>query len=162
MADIDLDKIRAEYAAPYYLAVVDLDDDEFQEFVHIAQAAALNEVIWMLGTEEWRCRKAGAWFALVRDEPEVDAALRESLLTSRATLTSTDLGVCLAQRIGAESLPIILKNQAIAIRDKHGPQSIISELIKSLGGDPLVDDTTEHSNARFVHMRNMAKRIAEA
>lgn len=160
MTPVDVERIRFVYTAPYYLSMLDLDGAQLQEFVQLAEAAEVEEVLWMLKTEEWRSRKAGAWFTLVRTEPEIDEALRLSLLTSRGRLTAPDLGVALAHRLGAASVPLLLEYQSIGIRDDHGPLGETSALITSLGGTPLGDDPSDLAATRIRAMRELANRIA--
>lgn len=160
---VDLDRIRALYTAPYYLSITTLDDDGIREFVRIARDARVDEVLWMLGTEEWRCRRAGAWFALVREEAEIQQALEQSLLTSRGSLTAPDLGAVLAQLRGAACIPLLLAYQERGLRDNHhGPQGEIAALIRDLGGTPLTDDDSDGSTARMARMRDTAARILTA
>lgn len=160
MAPVDIDRIRAEYTAPHYLAMADLDDAAARRFAALADAAEVDEVRWMLETEEWRCRKAGAWFALRRREPEIAEALRLSLLSSRGSLTAPDLGIVLVQRLGADALPLLLEYQATALREQHGAQGPVSALIRSLGGVPLADDASELELARTAAMQETAALIA--
>lgn len=160
---VDVEKIRALYTAPYYLSITTLDDDGIHEFVRIALGAQVDGVLWMLGTEEWRCRRAGAWFALVREESEIQHALEQSLLTSRGSLTAPDLGAVLAQLRDAACLPLLLEYQERGLRDNHhGPQGEIAALIRDLGGTPLTDDDSEGSTARMARMRDTAARILTA
>ncbi|MGO3148137.1 MAG: hypothetical protein ACTIJ6_10715 [Leucobacter sp.] len=154
-----VDRIRSDYAAPYYLSIPNLDTAGLEQFVELATSAELDEVLWMLSTKEWRCRKAGAWFALVRDEPEIDEALRISLLTSTDGLSSPDLAVCLSERLGAASLPALLEYESIGTHDQHGPRRSVTALITALGGTPGFDDATERVSTQVAAMRETARRI---
>lgn len=160
MAPVDVDRIRSVYTAPYYLSMHDLSEAQFDELVHVAKESDFDEVLWMLRTEEFRSRKMGAWFTLVRTEPEVDEELRQSLLTSRGRLTAPDLGIALAQRLGSAALPVLIEYQSIGIRDGHGPLGETSALIMSLGGTPLGDEPSELAAARMAALRDLATRIA--
>lgn len=158
-APIDADRIRSVYAAPYYLAMPTLDDAEIKHFVELATSVELDEVLWMLNTKEWRCRKAGAWFALVRTESLIDDALRMSLLNSTDGLSSPDLAVCLAERLGAAGLPALLEYESSGTHGEREPQLRVSALITALGGTPAFDDATESVIAQVAAMRETARRV---
>ncbi|WP_427868712.1 hypothetical protein [Leucobacter luti] len=160
MSSVDVEKIRAEYTAPFYLELPDLDEAQRELLACTARGARFDEVLWMLETEEWRCRRMGAWFALMRDEPGAVEAIFASLATSRGEYTAPDLGVALAQRVGSSALPAIFACHRRGVEEQRGPQGLLSALVRELGGDPEPDDATEVHRARVTRMRETAARLA--
>ncbi|HXR44402.1 MAG TPA: hypothetical protein VN759_06315 [Pseudolysinimonas sp.] len=124
MADVDEDRIARDYTAPFYLAYRELSDPssgKVAELVAKARTASIDEILWMLGTEAWRQHRVGGWFALVRPEPAVVAALPGSIGVGNPFHSGPVLAVSAALLCGADAIS--------AIRE-------VSRRAAEYGGDP--------------------------
>jgi len=124
MVDVDEDRIARVYTVPFYLAFRELSDPasgKVAELVATARTASVDEILWMLRTESWRQHRVGGWFALVRPEPAVVAALPASIGIGNPFHAGPVLAVSAALLCGTGAIP--------ALREVTGR-------VAEYGGDP--------------------------
>jgi hypothetical protein len=157
-------KIRKVYTAPFYLSmnVNDPDPRELRTIARLARDADFNEILWMLETREWRSRRMGAWFSLVRPEREIPPAVLASLRTSDGYLTAADLAVAAVTLSGADAVPAIVDYQARASAERHGLVGKTSALLELLGAPDGRDLPTENDRESVAKMLAMARLIQKS
>ncbi|WP_382304488.1 hypothetical protein [Herbiconiux sp. UC225_62] len=156
-----IEKIRKVYTAPFYLSMNfdNPDPEQLRRIASLGRDAELQEILWMLETSEWRSRRMGAWFSLVRPEPEVGTAVLASLRTADGYLTAPDLAVVAVRLLGTEALPAIIDYQERAAVVGHGRLGRTSVLIELLGGMEVRDRPTENDRDFIAKMISVAELI---
>jgi hypothetical protein len=147
--------MRDTYVLPYYLELPRNADGLISSLATLGRKAPLADILELLGSH-WRFRRMGAWFAVVRTEPEVATAVLASLRTSLGDLTAPELAVAAVLLSGESALPAMLDYQAAELERDFGYCGAVTAAIEAIGGRSLRGPATDDERAYLERYMNFA------
>jgi hypothetical protein len=154
-------RLRESYVLPFYMQLPTHSAELVPSVAATGREAPLADILELLGSD-WRPRQVGAWFAIVRDEPEVLPAVLESLRTSRGSLTAPELAVAAIVLCGEEAIPALLDYQTAETERNFGRCGEISAARELLGARSPLGPASDEERARFARYLRVATDLQSA
>jgi hypothetical protein len=149
------------YVSPFYMKLPRQAEGLIPSLAAVGREAPLSDILELLDSH-WRNRKMGAWFAVVRQEPEVLPAVLDSMRTSLGDLTAPELAVASILLGGESAIPALLDYQVAEVERDFGYCGAVTAAIESIGGRSLRGPATEDNRAFFGLYMDVALAIRAA
>ncbi len=156
----------AKLIVPFYLQMMGMNAvstsgrDLLPEVARIGRSLDPSEVVELL-EGGWRLRVMGAWFSVVRDEPEVVVAVLASLETSLGALTSPPLATAAVVLAGSEAASALATYALFDSQHDAGACGFVSAAAQYVGASVCCSPTDGDRRA-FAEMLSFAEQLAAA
>jgi hypothetical protein len=154
-------RMREIYVLPFYMQLPRNSAELGPSVAAVGRRAPLEDIIELLDSP-WGERQVGAWFSIVRDEPEILPAVLESLRTSLGSLTTPELAMAAVLLGGEHAVPALLDYQAAETERKYGVSGGVSSALEFVGAGSLRGSASDLDRAHFKRHLDVANEIRRA
>jgi hypothetical protein len=154
-------RITETYVLPFYMQLPRNRTELVPSVAAVGRSAPLGDIIEMLSSH-WRPRQMGAWFSLVRDEPEILPAVLESLRSSLGSLTAPELATTAVLIGGEHAVPALLDYQTAETERNYGITGAVSAALEFVGAASLRGPASDSDKVRFAEYLDVADDIRRA
>ena len=140
--------VSASIASPEFL----------DEVVSVGQLLTARDVIDLLSVE-WRNCVMGAWFSLLVDDVDVNAAVLEALRTSGGRFTLPPLAVAAVTLTGEQAVPPLQEYQSQDVEFDHGACGFAGAALEYLKVESSLCEVEENDRGEFIQLMQVAKWI---
>jgi hypothetical protein len=149
------------YVLPFYMKLPRQAAELVPTVAAVGRAAPVEDILELLGSH-WRPRQMGAWFAVVRDEPDIVPALLESMRTSLGNLTAPELAVASILHGGELAIPAFLDYQEAELARNWGYCSAVTAAIEAVGGTSPRGQATQSDRDYLARYMDVALALRSA
>jgi hypothetical protein len=149
---------------PFYMKMAGLNarnhDVPFDALREVARETTDDEVTTLLGSP-WRPRVMGAWLASGRTQ-RLEAALLESLQTSRGRLAAPPLAAVALHGLGAKAMPSLKTYLRQDLEYQWGSASFVAAVLERLDATPTGVGIDDQDRRAVDEMLVVARRLSTA